>query len=109
MVTFALADVPSTGFVNVTDIGVVPLLQKFFRKQRQEVAVADEKLGDVPLNLQVQAPGTVRELLGGKQQKLVTAARGEKIGHLIEVMKQHGISQMPVLAADGSAGGLVHE
>lgn len=47
-------------YLRDVDIGVVPLLQKFFRKQRQEVAVADEKLGDVQLNLQVQAPGTVR-------------------------------------------------
>ena len=69
---------------------------------------SDEWMKDLGY-LETQAPGTVRELLGGKQQKLVTAARGEKIGHLIEVMKQHGISQMPVLAADGSAVGMIHE
>src|SRR6185503_13031466 len=47
-------------YVRDVDLGLVPLLQKFFRKQRQEVAVADEDLGDVQLNLQVRAPGTVR-------------------------------------------------
>jgi translocation-and-assembly-module (TAM) inner membrane subunit TamB-like protein len=47
-------------YLRDVDVGLVPLLQKFFRKQRQEVAVADEKLGDVQLNLQVRAPGTVR-------------------------------------------------
>jgi translocation and assembly module TamB len=38
----------------------VPLLQRFFRRQRQEAGAADEALGNVQLNLQVQAPGTVR-------------------------------------------------
>ena len=47
-------------YLRDVDVGLVPLLQKFFRKQRQEVAVADEDLGDVQLNLQVRAPGTVR-------------------------------------------------
>ena len=47
-------------YLRDVDVGLVPLLQKFFRKQRQEVAVADEALGDVQLNLQVRAPGTVR-------------------------------------------------
>ncbi len=47
-------------YLRDVDLGLVPLLQKFFRRQRQEVEVADEALGDVQLNLQVQAPGTVR-------------------------------------------------
>jgi len=47
-------------YLRDVDVGVVPLLQKFFRKQRQEVAVANEELGDVQLNLQVRAPGAVR-------------------------------------------------
>jgi cystathionine beta-synthase len=54
-------------------------------------------------------PGTVRELLKGRKQSLITAARGEKIGEVVEAMKQHGISQMPVLGADGSASGMIHE
>ena len=35
--------------------------------------------------------------------------KGEKIGQVVEDMKRHGISQMPVVEADGSAVGMVHE
>ncbi len=59
--------------------------------------------------LETQAPGTVRELLGNKKQNLITGVKGEKIGEVIEVMKKHGISQMPVLSIDGSAIGMIHE
>ena len=69
---------------------------------------SDEWMKDLGY-LEAQAPGTVRDLVGGKQQKLITGVKGEKIGEVIEVMKQHGISQMPVLAADGSAVGMIHE
>jgi autotransporter translocation and assembly factor TamB len=47
-------------YLRDVDLGLVPLLQRFFRRQRQEAGVADETLGDVQLNLQVSAPGTVR-------------------------------------------------
>lgn len=47
-------------YLRDVDLGLVALLQKFFRKQRQQVAVADETLGGVQLNLQVRAPGTLR-------------------------------------------------
>jgi translocation and assembly module TamB len=47
-------------YLREVDLGLVPLLQRFFRKQRQEVAVTDEELAAVQLNLQVRAPGTVR-------------------------------------------------
>ncbi len=47
-------------YLRDVDLGLVPLLQRFFRKQRQEVAVTDEELAGVQLNLQVRAPGSVR-------------------------------------------------
>ncbi|HEV8630288.1 MAG TPA: translocation/assembly module TamB domain-containing protein [Thermoanaerobaculia bacterium] len=47
-------------YLRDVDLGLVPLLQRFFRRQRQEAGTADEKLAHVQLNLQVQAPGTVR-------------------------------------------------
>ena len=40
---------------------------------------------------------------------MITARKGEKIGEVIEAMKQHGISQMPVVSADGGAVGMIHE
>jgi cystathionine beta-synthase len=59
--------------------------------------------------LEEKSQGTVRDILSGRKQTLITAARGEKIGQVIEDMKNHGISQMPVLAADGTAVGMIHE
>ena len=47
-------------YLRDVDLGLVQLLQKFFRRQRQEVGAADEALSAVQLNLQVSAPGTVR-------------------------------------------------
>ena len=56
-----------------------------------------------------KGPGTVSDILRGRPQTLITAVKGQKIGQVIEVMKRDGISQMPVLAADGSAMGMLHE
>ena len=54
-------------------------------------------------------PGTVADIVKGRAQKLLTCSKGQKIGEVIEVMKKHGISQMPVLAADGTGIGMIHE
>jgi cystathionine beta-synthase len=69
---------------------------------------SDEWMKDLGY-IEEKVPGTVREILGGKKQALITGKKGEKIGEVIEVMKKHGISQMPILAADGSAVGMIHE
>jgi cystathionine beta-synthase len=69
---------------------------------------SDEWMKDMGF-LEEKGPGTVRDVLGGRQQALVTARKGEKIGEVIEGMKKHGISQMPVLAADGTGEGMIHE
>jgi translocation and assembly module TamB len=47
-------------YVRDVEMGVVQLLQRFFRRQRVEVGGTDEDLAQVQLNLQVQAPGTLR-------------------------------------------------
>ncbi len=59
--------------------------------------------------IEEKGPGTVADILKTRPQKLITAVKGQKIGQVIEVMKRDGISQMPVLAADGSAMGMLHE
>lgn len=69
---------------------------------------SDEWMKDLGY-LEVAGPGTVRDVLKGKTQTIISGRKGEKIGEVIEVMKKHGISQMPVLAADGSAIGMIHE
>ena len=56
-----------------------------------------------------KGPGTVGDVVKGRKQTLITGKKGEKIGALVEDMKRHGISQMPVIEADGSAIGMVHE
>jgi cystathionine beta-synthase len=59
--------------------------------------------------LEDKGPGTVRDLVKGRMGQVVSAKRGEKVGHIVEALKRHGFSQMPVLADDGSAVGMVHE
>jgi cystathionine beta-synthase len=59
--------------------------------------------------LEDKGPATVAELLKGKNREVFTARRGEKIGQVIQEMKKHGISQMPVVEADGKAVGMIHE
>ncbi len=59
--------------------------------------------------LEDKAQATVADVLRGRKQTLVTAAKGEKIGQVIEDMKKHGFSQMPVVAPDGTSVGMIHE
>ena len=47
-------------YVRDVEMGVVQLLQRFFRRQREEAGVTDDDLAKVQLSLQVQAPGTLR-------------------------------------------------
>lgn len=69
---------------------------------------SDEWMKDLGF-IEEKGAGTVRDVLGGRKQKLHTAQKGEKIGAVIEEMKKHGISQMPVLATDGTSVGMIHE
>ena len=59
--------------------------------------------------IEEKGPGSVRDVLKGRTQKLITGVKGEKIGEVIETMKKHGISQMPILAADATTIGMIHE
>jgi cystathionine beta-synthase len=69
---------------------------------------SDEWMRDMGY-LEEKGPGTVADVLRARSQKLHTTTRGEKVGGVIEQMKQHGISQMPVVAADGTSVGMIHE
>ncbi|HSN99664.1 MAG TPA: cystathionine beta-synthase [Candidatus Nanopelagicales bacterium] len=53
--------------------------------------------------------GTVRDLLGNRPaHAVVTADAGAKVREVIDLMKSHGISQVPVLEG-GKLRGMVHE
>ncbi len=52
--------------------------------------------------------GTVRDLLAGKAGRVVTCQASSKVRDVIDTLKQHGISQLPVVDG-GKLRGLVHE
>jgi cystathionine beta-synthase len=52
---------------------------------------------------------TVRDVLGGRTGEVITARKGDKVEVVIKKMKEHDISQMPVVDADGRAIGMIHE
>jgi cystathionine beta-synthase len=58
--------------------------------------------------LEEKGAGTVRDLLNGKRS-VVTARKGQRVDQVVETMRQHGISQMPVLSEDSRAVGMIHE
>ena len=53
--------------------------------------------------------GTVRDLITTRKRSVISAKPGEGIGRVIEAMRHHGISQMPVISADRKAEGMIHE
>jgi cystathionine beta-synthase len=53
--------------------------------------------------------GTVRDLLRTGRRTVISAKPGDRIDKVVEQMRHHGISQMPVIAADGTATGMIHE
>jgi cystathionine beta-synthase len=58
--------------------------------------------------LEEKGAGTVRDLLSGKRA-VITARKGQRVDQVVEAMRQHGISQMPVMSEDGRAVGMIHE
>ncbi|SET23434.1 pyridoxal-phosphate dependent enzyme [Stigmatella erecta] len=59
--------------------------------------------------LEEKGAGSVRDLLGDKRREVRTARKGDRVDRVVEEMRQHGISQMPVLTAEGQAVGMIHE
>jgi cystathionine beta-synthase len=53
--------------------------------------------------------GTVRDLLRTGKRTVIYAKPGDRIDKVVEQMRHHGISQMPVIDADGTAAGMIHE
>jgi cystathionine beta-synthase len=69
---------------------------------------SDEWMKDMGY-LEARGVPTVRDVLGAKPKPVITAKRGERADGVVERMKQHGISQMPVVDERGNAVGMIHE
>ncbi|HTN53597.1 MAG TPA: CBS domain-containing protein, partial [Anaeromyxobacter sp.] len=52
---------------------------------------------------------TVRDVLGRRRGAVITARRTDKVEVVVKKMKEHDISQMPVLDEAGRATGMIHE
>jgi len=55
------------------------------------------------------APSTIADLLAGRDGQVITAAEDTSVEAAIRQMKTHGISQLPVLDAEGKLHGIVGE
>jgi cystathionine beta-synthase len=70
---------------------------------------SDEWMRDNGFLLDERGPGTVRDVIADRKLAVISARRGERIGEVVETMRQHGISQMPVNDDGGRAVGMIHE
>jgi cystathionine beta-synthase len=52
---------------------------------------------------------TVRDVLGRRRGEVITARRTDKVEAVVKKMKEHDISQMPVLDEAGKVTGMIHE
>src|SRR5262249_5645035 len=55
------------------------------------------------------APGRVKDLIGSRKQEVLFAEKGQRIDAVVEQMRKHGYSQLPVHDAHGSTVGMIHE
>ena len=59
--------------------------------------------------LEEKGAGTVRDLMGDKRREVVTVRKGARVDQVVELMRERGISQMPVVTPDGRTAGMIHE
>lgn len=55
------------------------------------------------------AAATVKDVLGRRRGEVITARRHDKVEAVVKKMKEHDISQMPVVDEAGKATGIIHE
>jgi cystathionine beta-synthase len=55
------------------------------------------------------AGAVVRDILGGRPGRVITARKTDKVEAVVKAMKEHDISQMPVVDDAGRAVGMIHE
>ena len=69
----------------------------------------DEWMKDNGFAVDDKSPGKVKDLIRSRRQSVLFAEKGQRIDAVVEQMRKHGISQMPVRDAHGSATGMIHE
>jgi len=52
---------------------------------------------------------TVKDVLGGRRGEVFTARRADKVESVVKRMREHDVSQMPVVDDSGRAIGMIHE
>ena len=52
---------------------------------------------------------TVREVLGQRRGTVLTVKKSDKVEAVVKALKEHDVSQMPVVDAEGRAVGMIHE
>jgi cystathionine beta-synthase len=62
-----------------------------------------------PVGGETLAAATVRDVLGRRKGEVITARRQDKVEAVVKKMKEHDISQMPVLDEAGRVTGMIHE
>ena len=70
---------------------------------------SDEWMRDMGFIAEPTDQGTVGDLIGDSARTIFTADRHEKAEAVIARMKEYGVSQMPVLGAEGKLAGMIHE
>ncbi|HEY1418943.1 MAG TPA: pyridoxal-phosphate dependent enzyme, partial [Myxococcaceae bacterium] len=69
----------------------------------------DEWMKDNGFAVDDKSPGKVKDLIRTRKQSVLFAEKGQRIDAVVEQMRKHGISQMPVRDTHGSAVGMIHE
>lgn len=70
---------------------------------------SDEWMKDNGFAVDEKSPGRVKDLLKGRPQTVLFAKKGQRIDAVVEQMRKHGYSQLPVNDAHGSTVGMIHE
>jgi cystathionine beta-synthase len=55
------------------------------------------------------AGATVKDLLGRRKNEVISARKTDKVEAVVKKLKEHDISQMPVVDPDGRVIGMIHE
>ena len=59
--------------------------------------------------IEALSAATVKDVLGGRRGEVITARKSDRVEAVVKNMKEHDISQMPVVDAEGRAIGMIHE
>ncbi|MGZ5959216.1 MAG: pyridoxal-phosphate dependent enzyme, partial [Myxococcaceae bacterium] len=70
---------------------------------------SDEWMKDNGFAVDEKSPGRVKDLVGSRKQHVLFAEKGQRIDAVVEQMRKHGISQMPVRDGHGGTLGMIHE